>query len=153
MKQKCIELLNNVAGRTLSKEELHGLESHLKKAHGKLASENMEAFQSLPYGERIKKARDIAISDLHDSTSRSFENDLRSRINLENFKQNIERASHGKRMEAVADHIIHKAGSIGTALEHEVSSEIVKMTSDVNSKIKDYGETHWGFMQDRSYEA
>lgn len=148
MKQKCIELLHQVAGRVLTKEELHSLESELSRSHAKLVNENPDEYLALSPAERVQKARDRTISDLYDSTARSFENELRSRISLENFKQGVMQASSGKRVEALSDTIRHKAGSLGTALEHDIVSETNKILSDVHATIKDYGETHWGYLQD-----
>ncbi|MBY7649718.1 MAG: hypothetical protein C4617_04420 [Candidatus Liberibacter europaeus] len=151
MKKKCIDLLNKVAGRKLAKEEIRDLEGSILQAHKNFAKEEPATFNKMNKEERTRYALKKAIEDKHEQFAKNFERKITEKRKQADFVKIIhENGKEGELTDIFAQRIFHENGSIGVSVENKIEAETTKYMSGLSEAIKNYGDTHYGFLQDPS---
>lgn len=151
MRPECIDAVNKAAGRTLSKEELDGIDSRMLGALRSLSRTRPEEFSGMTPAERVGRAAQIAKQQMIEASVRQHENAVEhvaKVAQLAEFRNQFEPGLQG-RVAAVMQQAFHRAGAwIGnTSVEKNreaVLSHYIAQLDDVSH----FGQKGWGFTMD-----
>jgi hypothetical protein len=74
MRQKCIEAVNRAAGRTLSANEINGIDTKLNETMTRLARKDPQAWMAMPADQRVLTAATQAMADIKAAAGRKLAN-------------------------------------------------------------------------------
>lgn len=151
MRPECAEAVKKAAGRTLSRDELDGIDARMMGALRSFSRNSPEEFSNMTPAQRVARAAQTAKKQYVEAAVRKHENAVEhvaKVAQLREFRDRFEPGLQG-RVAAVMQQAFHRAGSwIGnTSVEKNREAVLNHYLAQLDD-VSHFGQKGWGFTMD-----